>query len=195
MPYAATLAGSTTAPSTSETSSGRVDDLVLLEHGVLGEAAGLGAQPGAGELHAQVPEPTAAVVAPAADDRRHDRDPVADGDVRDLGADLDDPRRELVAEGLRQGRAGQRVRAYVGVTIGPDEVLVQVGTADAAPEHLDEDVVGRLQLEGRRRPRCGCRTCRGSGLHAPVLPVRVLVGAGDRAERRCGSGAPRPGCR
>ena len=30
----------------------------------------------------------------------------------------------------------------VGVTIGPDEVLVQVGAADAAPEHLDEDLVG-----------------------------------------------------
>ena len=78
MPYAATLAGSTTAPSRSETSSGRVGDLVVLEHGVLGEAAGLGAEPGTGELHAEVAEPAPAVVAAAADDGRHDRDPVAD---------------------------------------------------------------------------------------------------------------------
>ena len=36
-----------------------------------------------------------------------------------------------------------------GVTIGPTSVLVQVRAADAAPGHLDEDVVGRLQLRNR----------------------------------------------
>ena len=77
-------------------------DLVVLEHRVLGQAAGLGAQPGAGEPYTQVAETATAEVAPAADDRGHDRHPVADPDVGDVCADLHHPRRELVPERLRQ---------------------------------------------------------------------------------------------
>ena len=94
-------------------------DLVLLDHGELGQPTGLGAEAGAGELHAEVSLTAPAVAAAPADDGRHDRDPVADRDVAHVGADLDDARRELVARASAAASTPVSGCGVVGVTIGP----------------------------------------------------------------------------
>src|SRR6266568_6779918 len=116
-------------------------ELVLPQQRELGQSARLRAQPGAGEAQAQVTEPAAAVVTPAADDRGHDRHPVTRGHVPDARPGLDDGGGELVTQRLRQGRARQGVRRG-GRDDRPHQVLVQVGPADAAVPHLDENVIG-----------------------------------------------------
>src|SRR5262249_22768452 len=96
------------------------------------------AEAGDTQVPAEPRAPALAEVALAAEDVWEHRAPVADGDVRDLGADLHDLGRELVAEDLRQAVA----------EVDRPLVLVQVRAADPAPLRPDRRLA-RLELAGR----------------------------------------------
>ena len=86
----------------------------------------------------------------AAGDVALGRDEVADGDVPDVGADLDDGARELVAERDR------RLDAPGGPAV--PEMDVEIRPADARRLHLDDDVRRRrawLRHLLQRQPRLG----------------------------------------
>ena len=134
-----------TAPSTSDTSSGRARQLILLEHRELSQPTGLGAQAGARETRTEMAHASSAVVAATADDGGHDGDPVTDNDVLNIRSDFHDRRGELVPERLGQRGTGQRMRSGRGDD-RTDEVLMQVGATDAAVVDLDEYVIGLADL-------------------------------------------------
>ncbi len=100
---------------------------------VLGEGA-VAVDAEADGVAAEVAAAGQAVAALAADQVALAADQVADGDVRDAGTELGDLADELVAQHQR----------------GPDGLLrpavpladVQVGTADAGAQHLDEHLAG-----------------------------------------------------
>ena len=93
----------------------------------LGGGTGLADPDGVPPL-AHVVVPDLAVVALVAVQRRVDRDPLADAQLVHIGADRGDGPRELVP-----GDDGQRRREFALED-------VQVGAADAAGGHLDDDL-------------------------------------------------------
>ena len=110
------------------------------------DTAPVEAQADARHRDAQVVEPAPAVVAGTAVEQRHDRYPLTDPHLGHVGPDLHDLCGELVPEDLRELRAIEPVR-LAGDDDRPHGVLVQIRTADAAPERADE----HLTRSGRRR--------------------------------------------
>ena len=149
--------------------------------GRFGEATPSVAQPGARHRGAQVVLAEPAVVAVPAVDQRHHRHSVAGLDVGDTITDFEDLGGELVAEHLRV----RRPRQGVGVDGRDDRavgVLVDVGTADPAPQRGDEHLAVAPVPTVPRRPRRAHRGDRGRRL--PSSSCRPQTAAASRLASR-----------
>ena len=106
---------------------------------VLGQAA-VAVEADRGPRDAQrvlVPAAVPALAAEEADLRCH---AIADGEPLDARPDRHDLARELVAERHRRLLAGQRIRVVDGDDDGAVAVLLEIGPADAAPAHPEQDL-------------------------------------------------------
>jgi len=104
--------------------------------------ATIGVQADRGPVDAQRVLVATTVVALPAEEADVRDDPVADGNPLDLRSDLDDLAGELMAERDRGTLSRERVRAVHRDDDRAVAVLLEVGPADAAPAHPEEDLAG-----------------------------------------------------